>query len=85
VTYSLNRFLQATAGINNAASVLHRFKAQTIGIVAVELLEESEKVSSVAPKARLRSENKWIVWLFHAFTATLTTQTDAKPCGSRLR
>ena len=58
---------QATVGVKNAASSLHRIRAQTIGIAAVELLKESKS------KQRLRSENKWIVWLFHAATARLTT------------
>ena len=46
---------------------------QTIGIAAAELLEESNRVRSVASVARPRSENKWIVSLFHAATARLTT------------
>ena len=84
VTYSLNSVLRAIAVVNNIASVLHSFSAQTIGIAAMELLEESEKVSSIAPTARLRLENKWIVLLFHAVTARPATQTDAVLCGSRL-
>jgi hypothetical protein len=70
--------------LNNIASVLHSFSLQTIGIAAMELLEESEKVSSVAPTARLRLENKWIVLLFQAVTARPATRTDAVLCGSRL-
>jgi len=31
--------LQPTAGVNNTASSLHSFRAQPIGIAAVELLE----------------------------------------------
>jgi hypothetical protein len=48
-----------TSGVNNTASALHSFRAQTIGIAAMELLEAS-RVSSVGLTARLRSENKWI-------------------------
>src|SRR6266446_3430015 len=84
VTYSLNGVLRAIAVVNNIASALHSFSAQRIGIAAQELLEESNRGSSSALTARLRSENKWIVLLFHAVTARLTTRTDAMLCGSRL-
>jgi len=54
-------FASHSSGVRENVSALHSFKAQTIGVAAVELLKESEKVSSVAPTARLPLENTWIV------------------------
>jgi hypothetical protein len=47
-------------------------------------MSKSNRGSSIAPRARLRSENKWIVLLFHAVIAGLTARTDAMLFGSRL-
>jgi hypothetical protein len=39
--------------LTTPASTLHSFSAQNNPVAAMELLEESEKVSSLAPTARL--------------------------------
>jgi hypothetical protein len=84
VPFSLSAISRAIAVVENMASALHSFSAQRIGIAAQELLEKSNRGSSIAPTARLRSEDKWIVLLFHAVTGRLTTLTVAMLCGSRL-
>jgi hypothetical protein len=57
VTYSQNGVLRAIAVVINIASAPHSFSAQRIGIAAQELLQESNRGSSSALTARLRSEN----------------------------
>jgi hypothetical protein len=75
--------LQLTAGVDNTGEYAAQLQSANNRVAAMELLEESEKVSSLAPTARLESENKWIALLFQAVTARLTSQTDAMLCGSR--
>jgi hypothetical protein len=57
---------------------------QTIGIAAAKLLEEIQQRMQLWLMPRCESENKWIILLFHAALARLTTQADATLCGSRL-
>ena len=49
----INGFLRGVAAVKNIACAPDSFSAADDRIAAVELLEESEKVSSVAPTARL--------------------------------
>lgn len=75
--------LQGTVCVNNSASALHSFRAGQSGSRQWNCLR-NPRVSSVATTARLRSENKWVLLLFHAVTAGLIRTTDATLCGSRL-
>jgi hypothetical protein len=52
-TSDIKGFLRSVDAVKNIVSAPDSFSAADDRIAAVELLEESEKVSSVAPTARL--------------------------------
>ena len=73
VTYRLNGFCEALLLLRTSRVRCTDSERRRSGLRQQNCLR-NPRVSSDAPTARLRSENKWIVWSFHAATARLTAR-----------